>query len=81
MSESIISRTDDKNMVEAERSMGTADASFYAECKKATGKNCTNFFGHSKVSKQSVVKNPPPQPSQLGKDGFYSNVSNRTGKL
>ena len=33
------------------------------------------------VSKQSIVKNPPPQPSQLGKDGFYSNVSNSAGKL
>ena len=33
------------------------------------------------VSKESVVKNPPPQPSQLGKDGWYSDVSNSTGKL
>ena len=37
--------------------------------------------GVSVVSKQSVVKNPPPQPSQLGKDGWYSNVSNSEGKL
>jgi hypothetical protein len=27
------------------------------------------------------VKNPPKQVPQLGKDGFYSNVKNRTGQL
>jgi hypothetical protein len=40
-----------------------------------------NFFGHSKVGKRHIVKNPPPQPNQLGKDGFYGNVKNVTGKL
>jgi hypothetical protein len=44
-------------------------------------KKDNNFFGHSKVNKQNIVKNPPKQPSQLGKDGFYSNVKNRTGQL
>lgn len=39
------------------------------------------FFGHSKVNKQNIVKNPPKQISQFGKDGFYSNVKNRTGQL
>jgi len=39
------------------------------------------FFGHSKVNKQNIVKNPPKQVPQLGKDGFYSNVKNRTGQL
>lgn len=40
-----------------------------------------NFFGHSKVNKQNIVKNPPKQVPQLGKDRFYSNVKNRTGQL
>ena len=39
------------------------------------------FYGHSKVNKQNIVKNPPKQVPQLGKDGFYSNVKNRTGQL
>lgn len=38
------------------------------------------FYGHSKVNKQNIVKNPPQQVPQLGKDGFYSNVKNITGK-
>lgn len=40
-----------------------------------------NFFGHSKVNKQNIVKNPPKQVPQLGKDRFYSDVKNNTGKL
>lgn len=39
-----------------------------------------NFFGHSKVTQQNIVKNPPSQIPQLGKDGFYANVQNKTGK-
>jgi hypothetical protein len=27
-------------------------------------------FGDMQVSKKNIVKNPPPQPKQLGKDGF-----------
>ena len=39
-----------------------------------------NFFGHSKVKKQNIIKNPPKQPKQLGKDKFYGNVKNSIGK-
>ena len=42
---------------------------------------CMGFFGHAKVNKQNIVKNPPTQPSQLGKDGWYSDVQNCEGKL
>ena len=50
---------------------------YFATAKKKDN----NFFGHSKVNKQNIVKNPPKQVPQLGKDGFYSNVKNRTGQL
>jgi len=39
-----------------------------------------NFYGHAKVNRQNVVNNPPKQPARLGKDGFYGNVKNTTGK-
>ena len=65
----------------AEQPDAVANPTFYSDMKAAIAGKDNNFFGHSNVSKQSIVKNPPPQPSQLGKDGFYSNVQNRTGKL
>lgn len=49
--------------------------------KKKDSKKDSKFFGHSKVGKQNIVKNPPKQVPQLGKDGFYSNVKNCTGRL
>ena len=49
--------------------------------RKSLAAKDNNFFGHSKVNKQNIVKNPPKQVPQLGKDGFYSNVKNRTGQL
>lgn len=60
-------------------SMGQASSS---EIRKQVGlAKDKNFFGHSQVNKQNIVKNPPKQVPQLGKDRFYSNVKNRTGKL
>jgi ABC-type uncharacterized transport system substrate-binding protein len=57
------------------------DPTFYSDMKKSLSNKDNKFFGHSKVNKQNIVKNPPKQVPQLGKDGFYSNVKNRTGQL
>lgn len=74
---------DAKEVNEKEMPSATADASFYSSMREANlaGHVDRGFFGHAKVNKQSIVKNPPPQPSQLGKDGFYGNVQNCEGKL
>jgi ABC-type uncharacterized transport system substrate-binding protein len=69
----------EKEEIFEERPDATYDKSFYSDMKQA--KTDRGFFGHAKVNKQSIVKNPPPQPSQLGKDGFYTNVQNCEGKL
>jgi ABC-type uncharacterized transport system substrate-binding protein len=66
-----------KKSKEAEMPDAVYDPTFYRDMKKKDN----NFFGHSKVNKQNIVKNPPKQVPQLGKDGFYLNVKNRTGQL
>ena len=48
--------------------------------KKSYYKKDNKFFGHSKVNKQNIVENPPQQVKQFSKDGFYSNVVNKSGK-
>lgn len=59
----------------------TYDPTFYSDMKNSLNKKDNKFFGHSKVNKQNIVKNPPKQVPQLGKDRFYSDVTNNTGKL
>jgi len=61
---------------------GASGKKFYKSVFRAIKSNMdNNFFGHSEVNKQNIVENPPKQVPQLGKDGFYSNVKNCTGKL